>query len=172
MQDDIQEEIGQEGEEQEVKKRKGKPLLFLLIIFLVLGLGAGAAYYFYGPRIMTMLTGKSSAPEGAHKEKKRAPGPIMTLEPFIFNLSGNPSKFAKISIGIEVKNVKLEEETKKMMPAIRDRILLVLGAKPAEVFLDVNQRNLVKEELQRSLKTLFRESDDLSAVYITDIIIQ
>ena len=171
MPDENQEEITSQ-EEQTVKK-KGKPKLLLLIIVLVLGLGMGGTYYFYGHKIMKMLPGRSAQAGGEKpKEKKATPGPILTLEPFIFNLSGNASKFAKVSIGIEMKNIKVEEEAKKIMPAIRDKVLLVLGSKPVEAFLDVNQRNTVKQELQTNLKGLFKEGDDLAAVYVTDIIIQ
>jgi flagellar protein FliL len=182
MPEDNQEEL--DVTEEEEPKKKKKPLLLYLIILVVLGLGMGGAYYFYGHKIMAMLPGRSAASETAQKDKgkegekdkdkdkKHAPGPIVTLEPFIFNVAGNPSKFAKITLGIELKNAKVEEEVKKTMPAMRDKILLVLGVKPAEVFLDVNQRNAVKDELQQSLKGLFKESGDLNAVYVTDIIIQ
>jgi flagellar FliL protein len=171
MPDENQEEIT--SQEEQIVKKKGKPKLLLLIIVLVLGLGMGGTYYFYGHKIMKMLPGRSAQAEGEKpKEKKATPGPILTLEPFIFNLSGNASKFAKVSIGIEMKNIKVEEEAKKIMPAIRDKVLLVLGSKPVEAFLDVNQRNTVKQELQTNLKGLFKEGDDLAAVYVTDIIIQ
>jgi len=178
MTDEIQEE-GVLDEEQPVKK-KGKLLFFLLIILVVLGMGGGAAYYFYGQKIMKLLPGMSSSREATQtvkekekeKEKKRLPGHIVSLEPFVFNVSGNPSKFAKVSIGIEVKDAKIAEETKKITPAIRDKVLLVLGTKPAEAFLDVNQRDAIKNQLQESLKGLFKESGELSTIYITDIIIQ
>jgi flagellar protein FliL len=174
MQDENQEEIS--VEEEPTVKKKGKPKFLLLIVVLVLGLGMGGTYYFYGHKIMGMLPGRSAEASGQEKEKakekKHVPGPILTLEPFIFNLSGNASKYAKVSIGIEIKNIKVEEEAKKLMPAIRDKVLLVLGSKPVEAFLDVKQRDVVKQELQANLKGLFKEGDDLAAVYVTDIIIQ
>ncbi|HEY3277595.1 MAG TPA: flagellar basal body-associated FliL family protein [Syntrophorhabdaceae bacterium] len=181
MSDETNEEIAVEEEEQPVKK-KGKLMLFLLIILVVLGLGGGTGYYFYGHKIMKMLPGRSAASGTVEKEKvkekekehskKQIPGYIVALEPFIFNVAGNPSKFAKVSIGIEVKDAKIAEETKKILPAIRDKVLLVLGTKPAEAFLDVSQRETVKAELQDKVGSLFKESSELSAVYITDIIIQ
>jgi flagellar protein FliL len=186
MADENQEEVTLEEEEEKPVKKKGKLMLFLLVILIVLGLGGGAAYYFYGHKIMKMMPSRPSAPEPAEKEKekgketsketskdkKHVPGSIVSLEPFIFNVSGNPSKFAKVSLGIEVKDAKVAEETKKIVPAIRDKMLLVLGTKPAEAFLDVNQRNAIKDELQESIKGLFKESGELNTVYITDIIIQ
>ena len=172
MKDEGTEEVIAEEEEPGIKK-KGKPKLLLLIILVVLGLGLGGVYYFFGHKIVAMVTGKPlKVTHAAEAPKKHAAGPILTLEPFVFNLSGASTRFAKISIGIEMKNAKAAEETKGIMPAIRDKVLLVLGGKPMEAFLDVSQRNKIKEEVCVGLKTLFKEQDDLNAVYITDIIIQ
>ncbi|MBA4417578.1 MAG: hypothetical protein C0392_06680 [Syntrophus sp. (in: bacteria)] len=163
-------------------KKKGKFKLILVIVLIVIGLGIGGGYYFYGDKVIRMVTGKAPAPEESEKakaekeeaetKKKHTPGHIVTLEPFVFNIMGNPSKFAKISLGIDVKDVKVAEETKKNIPAIRDKVLLILGSKPTEVYLDVKQREQIKQELQNALKVLFKNNDDLKAVYVTDIIIQ
>ncbi len=162
-------------ETEGLPKKKGKFKLILIVLLGVIGLGIGGGYFFYGDKIIRMVTGKGPATgeEGEKKkEKKHVPGHIVTLEPFIFNIMGNPSKFAKISLGIELKDAKVAEESKKIMPAMRDKVLLVLGSKPTEVFLDVKQREQIKEELHKSLKGLFKEGADLQAVYVTDIIIQ
>ena len=71
-----------------------------------------------------------------------------------------------------LKNAKAAEETRAIMPAGRDKVLLILGGKPMEAFLDVNQRNKIKEELTQGLKGLFKDGEDIYAVYVTDIIIQ
>ena len=104
--------------------------------------------------------------------KKEAVGPILQLDPFVFNLTGNQSRYAKVTLGIEVKDVKAMEEAKKMIPVIRDRILSIFGTKAAEVLMDVNQRETIKKEVHASLKAVFPGDDGLKAVYITDIIIQ
>jgi flagellar FliL protein len=174
---DMAKEITEEElqETEETPKKKGKFKLILIILLGVIGLGIGGGYFFYGDKIIRMVTGKGPATgeEGEKKkEKKYVPGHIMTLEPFIFNIMGNPSKFAKMSLGIELKDAKTAEESKKIMPAIRDKVLLVLGTKPTEVFLDVKQREQIKEELLKSLKSLFKDEKDLHAIYVTDIIIQ
>ena len=173
MRDEDTEEVAVEGEEEPRIKRKGKPKLLLLIILVVMGLGLGGVYYFFGDKIVAMVTGKplKTASTPAPK-KKHMTGPILTLEPFVFNLSGASTRFAKISIGIEMKNAKAAEETRAIMPAIRDKVLLILGGKPMDAFLDVNQRNKIKEEVYEGLKSLFKDTEDLNAVYITDIIIQ
>ena len=74
----------------------------------------------------------------ASREKVEV-GPILSLEPFIINVSGDPLKFVKISVAVELKNEKAAERTKKMTPVIRDIMLSVLGTKKPEVFMDVRR---------------------------------
>ncbi|HVN98180.1 MAG TPA: flagellar basal body-associated FliL family protein [Syntrophorhabdaceae bacterium] len=112
------------------------------------------------------------AGESQQEKKKEALGPILSLDPFVFNMSGNQSKYAKVTLGLEVKDPKVQEETKKMIPVIRDKILSILGTKSPEGLMDVTQRNATKGEILKSLKSLFKDGEDLKAVYITDIILQ
>ncbi len=185
-----EEEIIEEKAEQKPVKKKKKSKLPLLIIFLVLGMGTAAALFFFGESIMpeyfSGLTKRAEKKSESVEEKKterrterahertveKGTGPVLTLEPFLFNIGGSSSKFAKVSIGIELRDAKVLEEAKKMVPIIRDKSLSVLGSKGAEHLMDVNSRNVLKQELQDGLKDLFKYKDDINAIYITDIIIQ
>jgi flagellar protein FliL len=166
------EDVAQEKqtEEQPEKQKGGKFRLILLSAMLVVVLGAGAGYVFLGDRLMNKLLPGIAAP--AEEKKKHAVGPIIILEPFVFNISGNATKFAKVSLGVEVKDVKIQEEAKKMVPALRDRVLSVLGVKAPEILMDVRQRETLKKEIHEGVKGLFKDVSDVKAIYITDIIIQ
>ncbi len=166
----IEQEFLEEEQPQEPKK-KGKLKLILLVIFVALGLGAGGTYFFFKDKIMQQFFGAEPQAVEKKKEKKEV-GPILSLEPFLFNISGNTSKFAKVTIGVELKNLKIMEEAKKMVPMVRDRALSVLGSKGPEMLMDVGKRDAIKEELSNALKPLFKEQGDIAAIYITDIIIQ
>jgi len=172
---DVEEVEGVEGEElEELPKKKGKFKLILLIVFLVIGMGLGATYYFYGDKLINKYLGKyvGGAQKTTEKKKEKTIGPIMALEPFLFNLSGSVSKFAKISISIEFKDPKVMEEAKKMTPVLRDKVLSVLGSKGPDILMDINNRDAIKKELYDVVKVLFKHQEDVNAVYITDIIIQ
>jgi flagellar basal body-associated protein FliL len=166
----IDQEIAAEEQPQQPKK-KGKLKLVLLVVFVALALGAGGTYFFFGDRIMQQLFGVQPKAVEKKKEKKEV-GPILALEPFLFNISGNSSKFAKVTLGVELKDHKILEEAKKMVPMVRDKALSVLGSKGPEMLMDVGNRNAIKEEISNSLKPLFKEQGDITAIYITDIIIQ
>ncbi|MCX8022119.1 MAG: flagellar basal body-associated FliL family protein [Syntrophorhabdaceae bacterium] len=153
-------------------KKKSKLLFVILIIVFALSIGAGGTYFFFAKK---MLGGKESAPSEEAKpvEKKVKPGgPILSLDPFLFNIFGSGNKFAKVTIGIQVKDDKVMEDMKKMIPLVRDRVLSVLGTKSVDILIDVNNRNLIKDEIMGALRGALKDKEQIQAVYITDIIIQ
>ncbi len=161
-----------EEQAQEIKierpPTKKKTLLKILIVgVLALVVAAGAGYFFYGKTVLAKYQQKQSR----QKETKKEVGPIVALEPFIINVSGNTSRFVKISVALELGNEKAVEHAKKLTPVIRDSMLTVLGSKTPEVFMDVNGRTAMKKELFDGVSSLFK-SAELKGVYITDIIMQ
>jgi flagellar protein FliL len=159
------------------KKKKSK-LIIILLLFVLLGGGGAGAYFFLGNRIMETIianssTGRTLAKKAAAAEPKKvsAESPILTLDPFIFNLAGNTSRFAKVSLAVSLQNAKAFEEAKKIVPVLRDKALMVLSGKSAEELIDITKRDSIKIELQNALKDVFKEKEDLESVYITDIII-
>jgi len=165
------------GEQAAPKRKRSKRPLVLVVLLLLVG-GAAGAYFFYGNQIsdrfgISGVPGRQPAKkEAAVEQKKGGPiGPILTLEPFIFNLAGNNSRFAKVSLAVHLQDAKAFEEAKKIVPVLRDKALSVLSAKSAEMLIDLNNRNSIKQELHESLKNLFQDKDGLNSVYITDIII-
>lgn len=154
------------------EKKKPKRFVLFLLPMLLIATGAGA-YFFYGDEIMQGFVTRHLAKKGATvvPDKEAASGPILTLEPFIFNLAGNNSRFAKVSLALGVRDNKVFEDSKRMVPVLRDKALTVLSAKSSEVLIDVNNREDIKKELYENLKGLFKEKNELQSVYITDIII-
>ena len=169
---DEEQMVMEAGDVEDTPKKKGGKLKLIIIIVLVIFVGGGAgAYFVFGNQIKARFFGDGTEPIKEAK-KKDVIGPILSLEPFIFNIGGTSGKFAKITLGVEVKDAKVMEEAKKMVPAMRDKALSVLGAKGPEVLIDINNRNNLKKELHSGIKTLFKEDAELKSVYITDIIIQ
>ena len=172
------EEKPRAAREETPPKKKTSKLIVVLLVLILLGGGGAGAYFFFGEQILerfmpNISAGRSLPKKAAAAEQKKggAGGPILTLDPFIFNLAGNSSRFAKVSLAVSLQNAKAFEEAKKMIPVLRDKALMVLSAKSAEELIDVSKRDPIKLELQNSLKGLFKEKEDLESVYITDIII-
>ena len=164
--DDIGEMETPEAVPAPAKGKKG--LLRILVIVLVVLAGAGAGgYYFYGRSVQAHV----QKPKAEKQQEKVDIGPIVALEPFVINVSGDPSKYVKISVAMELKNEKGLEQAKKITPVVRDVMLGVLGTKPPDTFIDVNGRSGLKKELFDSVGRLFADGG-LKAVYITDIVMQ
>ena len=147
-------------------KPKGKmKLIFLIVVPILLLGGLAGTYFLYGDRIL----GRDTA-EKKQEKKHEEVGPILTLEPFIFNLASNTTRFAKVSLAVELKDAKVVEEAKKITPVLRDKALSILSAKTPEILIDVQGREPLKQELIAGLKGLLKPGE-LRSVYITDIII-
>ncbi|MCX7856698.1 MAG: flagellar basal body-associated FliL family protein [Deltaproteobacteria bacterium] len=168
------EENEKESQEKETaKKKKSKPIILLVLIVVLLGGGLMGAYHFYGNRILKKeMKDESEKEKKAEKKSELKAGPIFTLEPFLLNLSGSLQRYAKISVSIELKDPKTLEYAKKVVPAMRDKIIHVLGSKTAETLLDVSGREAIKSEIMEKIKSLFEDENSVKAVYITDIVIQ
>jgi flagellar basal body-associated protein FliL len=154
------------------EKKKPRRFLLFLIPMLLIATAAGA-YFFYGDEIMQGVVTRHLTKKGVTvvPDKETAAGPILALEPFIFNLAGNSSRFAKVTLALGVRDSKVFEDSKRMVPVLRDKALSVLSAKSAEMLIDVNNRESIKKELHENLKGLFKDKNELQSVYITDIII-
>ncbi len=176
VKDDKEEKSKSKVEQAEPKKKRSKATLLLVVVMLLAACAAGA-YFFYGDQLADRFGAGHANRQPAKKEalvddrKGGAGGPILTLEPFIFNLAGNNAKFAKVSLAVQLQDSRAFEDAKKIVPVLRDKALSVLSAKSAEQLIDVGNRDSIKKELHEGLKDLFKKSDDLNAVYITDIII-
>jgi flagellar FliL protein len=167
MAEEAREEIVVPESPQQEKKKKGRLKVFLIAV-VAAAIAGGVGYQLYGK---TFLRSSEQKQETGKGQEKVEVGPILSLEPFIINVSGDPLKFVKISVAMELKNEKTAEQTKKMTPVIRDIMLSVLGTKKPEVFMDVGGRAAMKKELFEGVNRLFADNG-LKAVYITDIIMQ
>ena len=164
-------------EEPPPKKKKTKLILILVLLLLLAGGGTGA-YLLFGDQIIEHLIANSNAGHSLTKKaaavetkKRSSEGHILTLDPFIFNVAGNNTRFAKVSLAVSLQNAKALEEAKKIVPVLRDKALMVLSSKSADELIDVSKRDSIKVDLQKGLREPFKEKEDLESVYITDIII-
>ncbi len=132
----------------EPKKGKGKLLIILgAVLLLVLG-GGGAAYYF-------MLKGKPAEAEAQEaKAKPKAPPLFERLEPFVVNLADR-GRYLQVVMELRIPDTKTQAEVKKLLPEIRNGILLVLSGKRAdEVSSSEGKQRLQLEIRQQANKAL------------------
>jgi flagellar basal body-associated protein FliL len=160
-----------EGSEA-LPKKKGKFRLTVLLVLLIIVAAAGAGFYFFSDKLGFLGIGNLTPKKAASSAKAKSIGPILALEPFLFNTAGAAQKYAKISVGIEVKDEKSLEKVKKATPALRDRILATLAPLDQVALMDVKQHEKMKKDLGIVLNQLFGQEDIVRNIYIMDIIIQ
>jgi flagellar FliL protein len=103
--------------------KKGKGKLFLIIGLVVLLAGGGGGAWFF-------LQGKKGGEETA--EAKPKPAPLFEkLEPFVVNLADR-GRYLQVAMELKVSDAKIGDQIKKVLPEIRNGILLVLSGKRAE----------------------------------------
>ena len=106
------------------KKGKGKLLLIIGLVVL-LAVGGGGAWFF--------LQGKKGNGEEAAEPKARSKAPAVfeKLDTFVVNLADR-GRYLQVALELKVADAKIAEEVKKVMPEIRNGILMVLSGKRAE----------------------------------------
>ncbi|MCX7198271.1 MAG: flagellar basal body-associated FliL family protein [Proteobacteria bacterium] len=106
------------------KKGKGKRFLIIGLIVL-LAAGGGGAWFF--------LQGKKGTVEESTepKAKARTPAVFEKLDPFVVNLADR-GRYLQVAMELKVADAKTAEQIKKVLPEIRNGILMVLSGKRAE----------------------------------------
>lgn len=95
---------------------------------------------------------EAEAESGGHADPKTALT-YVPLETFTVNLMPDPDeKFLQLDLTIEVKGAELAEKVKSQMPAIRNRVLLLLTSKKASDISTPEGKAQLSEELLAELK--------------------
>ena len=147
-----------ETTDKEVKKKP--PLMIIIAVMAVALLAVGF-----------VAVKKVSAKSGG-APKKVAPGPVLTLDEFLVNLSDPGSDhFLKVTVGLELDKGKTPEALKDEVAPIRDAILMTLSSKSRTDIAPVAGREKLKSEIVKKVNTALGE-DDVRSVYFTNFVMQ
>jgi flagellar FliL protein len=134
-------------ENAEGSGKKGKKGLLIAILAVVLLAGGGGAAFF-------MMKGKKDADphaaEEAHRKKEMHSKVFVNLEPFTVNLADEEDRFVQVAVVLEVLNNETAEEIKVLMPAVRNRVLLLLSSKYSKDLLSVKGKELLAKQIAES----------------------
>lgn len=158
-----------------------KKLILIMVAVLVLAIGGGAAAYFMLQKKPDAHHAKDKAgahdakageaeghgeeaeaeaedEAGEEHEAEGHPDPKTALtfvpfETFTVNLLPDPDeKFLQLDLTVEVKGAELAEKLKVQMPALRNRVLLLLTSKKASDISTPEGKTQLSEELLTELK--------------------
>lgn len=180
-------------EKEESSKGGGKKNLIMLIVvaIVMLGVGGGGAYFFLKPDPKADKHAKAEHGEGEHgdehheedeeeeeeEEEGEGHGPIFVpLETFTVNLQPDPDeRFLQLNLTLQVKDAKTEAKVTALMPAIRSRLLLLLGSKEANEISDLEGKEMLIEEILEVLHEPFKKYGrplKIKGAFFTNFVIQ
>lgn len=164
-------------DKEEGAKGSGKKNLIMMIIvaIVMLGVGGGGAYFFLKPDPKAEKHAKSEHGDEEHGDEEHdeedeeeeeeeddghgGAGPtFVPLETFTVNLQPDPDeRFLQVNITLQVKSAKTEAKVTAHMPAIRSRLLLLLGSKEANEISDLEGKEALIEEILETLHEPFKK---------------
>jgi flagellar protein FliL len=112
--------------------KKSKKGLLIGVIAVVLAAGGGGGWYF--------MKGKNADPQAAAEAEQKAAKKarvFVPLDPFTVNLTGEDERFAQVAITLELRDNQVSEDLKVVMPAVRNKLLLLISSKQARDLLTV-----------------------------------
>jgi flagellar FliL protein len=140
--------------------RRGRKKLILIgaALALLLAAGGGAAVFVMKKRAAAAAAAAADGDEAAQEtqaarparpDAKNAPT-FVPLDPFTVNLADREAeRYAQVGITLELADSKAGDLLKAYMPAIRNNILLALGAKTAAQLIERDGKVRLAAEIRR-----------------------
>jgi flagellar FliL protein len=152
----------------EAPKSKKKLIIIIAAVVLLAGGGGGAAWFFMQPK-------HDNKKEVKHEEPAHAPV-FVPLETFTINLLPDPDeKFLQLDVTLQVGTPEEAEVLKVQMPAVRNRLLMLLTSKTATDISTSEGKQALSDEIMAEMKKPFsKEAKPLavSSVLFTSFVVQ
>jgi flagellar FliL protein len=177
-----------------------KKLIIIIAAVVILAAGGGGAWFFMKSKedakkaaakkkaahTEEVADGEHADEEHAEEEDEEhaeedgghppAPPVFITLETFTVNLQPDPDeKFLQLDISLQVKTAPEADALKGQMPAIRDRILLLLSSKQASQINTLEGKQALSKELLEEINKPFKphgKKQKVKGVFFTSFVIQ
>lgn len=155
---------------EEVVAPASKKKLIIIIVAVVLALAGGGAAWFFTQQ-------KSHTKKEEVKKEEPAKAPVfLTLDTFTVNLQPDPDeKFLQVDISLQVANPETAESIKLHMPAVKNRLLLLLTSKSAAEISTVEGKQDLSNEIIKEVKKPFSPNtkpQEILDVFFTSFVIQ
>ncbi len=129
MAQEPKQDAGKEEAAAEAPAKSSKKKLIIIIAAALLAVGGGGAGWYF------MHQKPAGKVEKKHEEPPQAPV-FVALETFTVNLQPDPDeKFLQLDATVQVANPEVAEHLKTQMPAVRNRLLMLLTMAPQMPFL-------------------------------------
>jgi flagellar FliL protein len=154
------------------KKKSKLKWIILIVLLLLVGGGAAAAWFFVLQDMLASSDNGSAKTEVVETAPAKAGGVAVSMPVFTTNLA-DPlgQRFIRLTIDIEVADVKAVEELTRQNARARDSILLLLSSKTYADIATTESKLMLKSEITDRLNAIVG-AGKVYQVFITDLIIQ
>jgi len=147
-----------------------KIIIIVAAVLLIAGAAGGGAWYF-----MQKKDDHKEKVEAKHEEPAVAPV-FLTLETFTVNLQPDPDeKFLQLDLSIQLANPEAAEVLKLQMPAVRNRLLMLLTSKKASQISLIEGKTELSDEIADEMRKPFAagaKPQEVTGVFFTSFVIQ
>lgn len=147
-----------------------KKKLIIIIAAIVLAVAGGGAAWFF-----TQKNAHAKKEEVKKEEPEKAPV-FLTLDTFTVNLQPDPDeKFLQVDISLQVASPEAAEAIKLHMPAVKNRLLLLLTSKSAAEISTVEGKQELSNEIIEEVKKPFSPNtkpQEVTDVFFTSFVVQ
>ena len=168
-----------EGVKEEGGKKK-KTLIIAIVGGIVLLAVIGVAVWFLllkgGEEGADATGGKSHGAEKPAKKKSHGDdltmGPVFAIDNLVINLmSEGGTKYAKISLGLELDAQELAPEMLAKKALATDIVIAVISARTSEELMTMKGKETVKNEIMEKINERLKDGR-VKNVYFTNFIVQ
>ncbi|UJP05943.1 MAG: flagellar basal body-associated protein FliL [Nitrosomonas sp.] len=151
-------------------KSKKSLIVMMLIAVIAIGAGAGGTWYF-----MKMSTADEEDEPVKPKPKLR-PTTFMELDIFTVNLQPEENnQYLQVGLTVKVRETEVVQEITKQMPAIRNKILMLLSSKKAAEIAGITGKQQLSQQIADEIRRTMDNEDlqeDIREVLFTSFVIQ
>lgn len=160
-----------EGAGKEVKRGgKLKFLILLILVLAILGGGAFVAWKFFLSPINPPVPEDVAVKEPV--EQKIVPGQVVTLEPFVVNLSDPMGRrYLKVTLDIELADAAAVADLEMAKPMVKDTLLMLLSSKSFADISTMDQKLELKNNIVDRLNLIVGQGK-VRNVYFTEFVVQ
>ena len=165
-----------EGELENTDESSGggiKRIIKIVVLLVILGASGGAFLFFTAEPEVELTDGD----EFAEVQIEDAPAIYLSLEPtFVVNFVYKDTlRYLQTSIAIMTRDDSIVDQVETHMPAIRDRLLMILSNKTYSQLSGPEQREILRNKILIEIQKIVGTSDSghsVDTVYFTGFVMQ
>lgn len=151
-----------------------KILIILIGAFLLIVVAMGGGFFMMWNKMSSMNAQNSEVVESGTEAEKvvETMGPTKKLDTFIVNLADKGGeRYLRVSMNLELEKEETVEVVGKILPKIRDAILMILPTKKYEDIGTVEGKSALRNEMLTKINELMKPGK-IKNIYFTEFVVQ